>query len=68
MIAIELFEDGDHNKPDAKLTAEIVARARDKGLIFSPAARITTCCASLYRSPLKTLRSVRVWKYHQPVF
>ena len=21
MIAIELFEDGDHNKPDAKLTA-----------------------------------------------
>ncbi len=34
MIAIELFEDGDHNKPDAKLTAEIVARARDKGLIL----------------------------------
>lgn len=34
MIAIELFEDGDHSKPDAKLTAEIVARARDKGLIL----------------------------------
>ena len=34
MIAIELFEDGDHTKPDAKLTAEIVARARDKGLIL----------------------------------
>lgn len=27
MIAIELFEDGDHSKPNAKLTAEIVARA-----------------------------------------
>ncbi|MCZ8658990.1 aspartate aminotransferase family protein [Escherichia albertii] len=34
MIAIELFEGGDHSKPDAKLTAEIVARARDKGLIL----------------------------------
>lgn len=34
MIAIELFEDGDRTKPDAKLTAEIVARARDKGLIL----------------------------------
>lgn len=34
MIAIELFEDGDPSKPDAKLTAEIVARARDKGLIL----------------------------------
>ena len=34
MDAIELFEDGDHSKPDAKLTAEIVARARDKGLIL----------------------------------
>lgn len=34
MIAIELFEDGDHTKPDAKLTAEVVARARDKGLIL----------------------------------
>lgn len=30
--------------------------------VFSPAARITTCCASLYRSPLKTLRFVRVWR------
>ena len=34
MIAIELFEDGEHSKPDVKLTAEIVARARDKGLIL----------------------------------
>ncbi|MDO1640280.1 aminotransferase class III-fold pyridoxal phosphate-dependent enzyme, partial [Escherichia coli] len=30
----ELFEDGDPTKPDAKLPAEIVARARDKGLIL----------------------------------
>ena len=34
MIAIELFEDGDHSKPNARFTAEIVARARDKGLIL----------------------------------
>lgn len=34
MIAIELFENGDHTKPDAKLTAEVVARAREKGLIL----------------------------------
>ena len=34
MIAIELFEEGDHSKPNAKLTADIVARARDKGLIL----------------------------------
>lgn len=34
MIAIELFEEGDRHKPNAKLTAEIVARARDKGLIL----------------------------------
>ena len=34
MIAIELFEDGDRTKPDAKLTAEVVARAREKGLIL----------------------------------
>ncbi|MNC75944.1 4-aminobutyrate aminotransferase GabT [compost metagenome] len=34
MIAIELFEDGDSHKPNAALTAEIVARARDKGLIL----------------------------------
>lgn len=34
MIAIELFENGDRSKPDAKLTADIVARARDKGLIL----------------------------------
>lgn len=34
MIAIELFEGGDAHKPHAALTAEIVARARDKGLIL----------------------------------
>ena len=34
MIAVELFEEGDHEKPNAKLTAEVVARARDKGLIL----------------------------------
>ncbi|PSS44324.1 4-aminobutyrate--2-oxoglutarate transaminase [Enterobacter sp. FS01] len=34
MIAIELFEESDHHKPNAALTAQIVARARDKGLIL----------------------------------
>lgn len=34
MIAIELFEEGDHSRPNARLTADIVARARDKGLIL----------------------------------
>lgn len=34
MIAIELFENGDPGKPNANLTADIVARARDKGLIL----------------------------------
>ncbi len=34
MIAIELFEEGDRSRPNAKLTADIVARARDKGLIL----------------------------------
>lgn len=34
MIAIELFEDGDVHKPNAKLTADVVAKARDKGLIL----------------------------------
>lgn len=34
MIAIELFENGNHSKPDARLAAEIVARACDKGLIL----------------------------------
>ncbi|PIN63868.1 hypothetical protein CKQ90_28900, partial [Klebsiella pneumoniae] len=33
MIAIELFEEGDRSRPNARLTADIVARARDKGLI-----------------------------------
>lgn len=47
MIAIELFEDGDHTKPDAKLTAEIVARARDKGLILLSQDLTTTYCAFL---------------------
>lgn len=34
MVAVELFEDGDREKPNAKLTAEVVARAREKGLIL----------------------------------
>lgn len=34
MIAIELFEGGDHHKPNAALTGQIVAKARDKGLIL----------------------------------
>lgn len=34
MIAVELFEDGDREKPNAKLTAEVVSRAREKGLIL----------------------------------
>lgn len=34
MIAIELFEGGDHNKPAAELVGKIVARAREKGLIL----------------------------------
>ncbi len=31
MIAIELFEEGDHSKPNAKLTADIVAARGIKG-------------------------------------
>jgi len=34
MIAIELFEDGDLVRPAAALTSQIVARAREKGLIL----------------------------------
>ncbi|MFP6863635.1 4-aminobutyrate--2-oxoglutarate transaminase, partial [Pseudomonas sp.] len=34
MIAIELFEGGDLHKPNAALTAAVVAKARDKGLIL----------------------------------
>ncbi|MEJ2177225.1 MAG: aminotransferase class III-fold pyridoxal phosphate-dependent enzyme, partial [Gammaproteobacteria bacterium] len=34
MVAVELFKDGDHSQPDAKLTAEILALAREKGLIL----------------------------------
>ncbi|BDH47178.1 aspartate aminotransferase family protein [Salmonella enterica subsp. enterica serovar Choleraesuis] len=34
MIAVELFEGGDTHKPNAALTAQIVARAREKGLIL----------------------------------
>ena len=34
MIAIELFEGGDLHKPNAALTGQIVAKARDKGLIL----------------------------------
>ncbi|MVW74021.1 4-aminobutyrate--2-oxoglutarate transaminase [Pseudomonas xionganensis] len=34
MIAVELFENGDLHKPNAALTGQIVAKARDKGLIL----------------------------------
>lgn len=34
MVAIELFEDGDRARPAAALTAQLVSRARDKGLIL----------------------------------
>jgi len=34
MVAVELFEDGDHTRPAAALTSQIVARAREKGLIL----------------------------------
>lgn len=34
MIAIELFENGDPGKPNAALTADIVTRTREKGLIL----------------------------------
>jgi 5-aminovalerate/4-aminobutyrate aminotransferase len=34
MIAVELFEGGDLHKPNAALTAAVVAKARDKGLIL----------------------------------
>ncbi|WP_079204288.1 4-aminobutyrate--2-oxoglutarate transaminase [Pseudomonas sp. CC6-YY-74] len=34
MIAMELCEDGDLHKPNATLTGQIVAKARDKGLIL----------------------------------
>ncbi len=34
MVAMELFKDGDMHQPDADLTGNIVATARDKGLIL----------------------------------
>ena len=34
MIAVELFEGGDLHKPNAALTGQIVAKAREKGLIL----------------------------------
>ncbi|MET1079787.1 MAG: 4-aminobutyrate--2-oxoglutarate transaminase [Pseudomonas sp.] len=34
MIALELFEGGDHHKPAAALVGQIVAKSRDKGLIL----------------------------------
>ncbi len=34
LVAIELFEEGDENKPSAKITAQLQACARDKGLIL----------------------------------
>ncbi len=34
MIAVELFEGGDPHKPNAALVGQVVAKARDKGLIL----------------------------------
>ena len=34
MIAVELFEDGDTHKPNATAVSQVVAKARDKGLIL----------------------------------
>ena len=34
MIAVELFEGGDSHKPNAAAVAQVVAKARDKGLIL----------------------------------
>jgi 5-aminovalerate/4-aminobutyrate aminotransferase len=34
MIAVELFEGGDLHKPNAALVGQVVAKARDKGLIL----------------------------------
>ncbi|WHS60546.1 4-aminobutyrate--2-oxoglutarate transaminase [Pseudomonas sp. G2-4] len=34
MIAVELFENGDTHKPNAAAVAQVVAKARDKGLIL----------------------------------
>lgn len=34
MVAVELFKDGDHSQPDAKLAADILSLARNKGLIL----------------------------------
>ncbi|MEE9099067.1 4-aminobutyrate--2-oxoglutarate transaminase [Pseudomonas nitroreducens] len=34
MVAVELFEGGDLNKPAAELTGKVVAKAREKGLIL----------------------------------
>ena len=34
MIAVELFEGGDSHKPNPTAVAQVVAKARDKGLIL----------------------------------
>jgi 5-aminovalerate/4-aminobutyrate aminotransferase len=34
MIALECFENGDTHKPNAAAVAQVVAKARDKGLIL----------------------------------
>ncbi len=62
MIAIELFEDGDHSKPAAQLTAEIVARARDKGLIFSCRPYYNVLRILVPLTIDKMLIFVRVWR------
>ncbi len=56
MIAIELFENGDPGKPNAALTADIVTRAREKGLILLSCGLTTTSCASSFHSLLRPRR------------
>ncbi|MNP54859.1 5-aminovalerate aminotransferase DavT [compost metagenome] len=34
MVAVELFEDGDIQKPASALASQVVAKARDKNLIL----------------------------------
>ncbi len=68
MIAIELFEDGDHNKPDAKLTAEIVARARDKGLILLSCGPYYNVLRILVPLTIEDAQIRQGSGDHQPVF
>lgn len=39
MVALELFEDGDTERPDPGLTRELIAEARTRGLLLLPCGR-----------------------------